>query len=159
MSRTAGSRNKNCHYGPIPATKYDDCVSCVYLGTNYCMDYCPDAEEILQSCDYKCRHCTHQPQCPCSTGHLPRLIALHLDLSTLPPPAPSTIFLPKRQVCSVSSRYPTSTWLLCNPRQHARDIIAEFLSTYNYLPSYYLYARNLGVLICGPIQTNGCNMN
>lgn len=154
MSRTPGARNRNYHYGPVPVTKYDECVSCSYLGTDYCMYHCPEADEVLQSCDYRCNYCSHRSKCPCAADQLPRLIGLHLDLSALPNPLPTTTFLPKHQSCLVSNRYSTSTWLLCNPRQHAREIIAWFKEEYGYEPDFYAYCNNLGILIAGPIKTN-----
>ena len=57
---------------------------CYYIGTNYCMNDCPDW------CDWdctlkECPNCVHRANCICTVGHLPRPDHLTLSLKYASP--------------------------------------------------------------------------
>jgi hypothetical protein len=126
-------------------------MTCAFIGSTYCLRYCPDGEKVPPRCTLgRCGQCTHRPSCPCTSGRLPKPITLHIGPITPYNPNGTTLCLARAQV-DWSPTNPPSTWLLCDPRLKIAQTIDYFSQTYNVQPKYHLYVANLEILIAGPI--------
>lgn len=120
---------------------------CPFLGTNYCRDICPDWQEVRWDCSLKrCKLCDIKPTCHCTVGHLPRPISLPFRF-ILPTPNGTTHYLTRAEAIKA----PPSCWLLCDPRQGAKNSVATFEQLYGTYPHYFLFVPVLGIILAGPI--------